>query len=71
MSAVPPNKTFEEWTFEDLLVWSSWKVVEGMLAGQSIRSTMWDVLTAATKWKPPVPPPTKRPRSRSLLSADR
>jgi hypothetical protein len=51
--SVPVNieKEFDKWTFDDLVKWASWEVVQGMLTGKGLNSTMHYVLDIALRWK--------------------
>lgn len=39
-------------TFDELVTWACWTVMEGFVKGESLRTLMWNVLDVARRWKP-------------------
>lgn len=51
---VPVNseKELNDWTFDELVKWACWVIVEGMTQGKPLRSSVYSVLDVARQWDP-------------------
>ncbi len=52
--SVPMNfeKEFNDWTFEDLVKWACWEVVQSMYQGSELRTTMFRIVQTVRQWDP-------------------
>ena len=39
-------------TFDDLVSWATWRVIEGITKGESLYSIMFGIVDYARRWKP-------------------
>jgi len=42
-------------TFQDLVSWATWHVIEGLTKGEALRSLIFHVVDMARRWQPPAP----------------
>lgn len=49
----PLPEDFKEWTWDHLMTWACWSVMDGMVKGETLRTVMYKVLMTATQWKAP------------------
>lgn len=53
------QKPVGEWTFDELFTMVTWQVMEGMVCGQSLRSSIYAGINLTLRWaaeRPPVNP---------------
>lgn len=46
----PYDKSVEQWTFNELVNWAAWHVVQGMLQGKTLQMTMHHVVSTVGQW---------------------
>jgi hypothetical protein len=39
-------------TYDELVTWATWQVIEGIATGKSLRSVLYSVLEAVRRWAP-------------------
>lgn len=45
------DKSLAEWTFDELVNFVTWEIIEGIANGQTLKATVYAMLDLAISWK--------------------
>ncbi len=44
------DKSLDEWSFDELVNFVTWEIIEGIANGQTLKATVFAMLDLAVKW---------------------